>query len=714
MKFPTLDKKKIALLLSLIIGIFSLLYYLSYYKYFKIDVDEGLLINGAMRVLSGEIPLKDFHQYTPGRFYLLALWFLIFGKSVAIERLLFIFLHCIKNILVFNISRKIIPLPFNLIPVILLILVPGFWVKAFVNLILLINLYFIHRYLVNSKIINLYLLGLSTGFSFYFREDLAGYSLITVGLLLIILGISKKKKIKTILKEGTNFTLAVILALLPLILFYWINDGIPELGEGIYQTIKLGHVESWAFQSPSVFFKWPIKITDRNLGLAFPYFSILLFLVIGLILLLRFLKKRSNKQSHNWLILSTLILAIFSFTHIWHWTHEFRIPQSGALIHVLWAYLIYTVFHNLVLMMKKKKKTNLIKIPSLILVFLASAGIQVFLIIYSFSSHNMVQYDAGGISLRQGVHQKIEGTDRAKISPPKRQAVIYSKILEYIEKNTSPNDRILCFGQSPLYFLSNRKNATEFDNGRIPAYFPKQRRKFLRQIRENKPKLIIVRGWEHRFWYPKMPEVFEEIHLNYFWERKIYDFLIFYHVEKSNKFARQGNYFHWKGEIEKATEEYLEAINVDRKHPTVQKILTKLFFNKNTSQKSLPILDGYCLKKTKNSWMLRWGSKKKRKFSGKIYIQNLESIKEIITDIEAFPKNRKLIKTKFLRDAIYFESEISNNSASLDLKFAESHPAISIVFDLKLDDAMNTERALIPGKGLISITYPFVLRKAKQ
>jgi hypothetical protein len=568
--------------------------------------------------------------------------------------------------------------------------------------------------LENSKKINLFLLGLSTGFSFYFREDLAGYTFITVGLILILIGISNKKKIKAILKEGVNFTIFVILAILPLILFYWINNGILEFGEGIYQTVKLGHVESWDFRSPSVFLKWPLNIKDRNLGLTFPYFSILLFLAIGLVLMMRFLKKRSNKQPHNWLILSTLILATFAFTHIWHWTHEFRIPQSGALIHILWAYLICLAFHNLALMMKKKKKANLIKISALVLVFLASVGIQIFLVFYSFSGHNMVQYDAGGISLRRDVHQKIEGTDRARILPPKRQAVIYSKILEYIEKNTSSDDQILCFGQSPLYFLSKRENATEFDNGRIPAYFPNKRKKFLKQIRENKPKLIIIRRWEYKFWNPKMPEVFQEIHSSYFWESKIFNFYIFYHVENPNKFTRQGNRFHWKGDIEKATEEYIKAIRVDKKHKTLKRILTKLFFNKNTSQQSLPILDGYTIHKTKSTWQLRWGSQKTRKFSGKIYIQNLKNIKEIINEIDTLPKDKEWVDIEFLQSNISFESNVSNNSAGLDLKFAESHPAVSITFDLRLDDDVNIEKVYIPGKGLVSTTRPLVLRKAKR
>jgi hypothetical protein len=111
---------------------------------------------------------------------------------------------------------------------------------------------------------------------------------------------------------------------------------------------------------------------------------------------------------------------------------------------------------------------------------------------------------------------------------------------------------------------------------------------------------------------------------------------------------------------------------------------------------------------------LRWGSKRQRKFSGKIHIQDFKNIKDIIVEINTYPKSKNLAKIKFLQPNISFESDISNNSAGLDLKFAESHPAVSIIFELRLDDEMKIERAFIPGKGLTSITHPLVLRKAER
>jgi hypothetical protein len=50
--------------------------------------DEGLILFGSTRVLSGDMPYRDFYaNYGPGQFYVLAALFKVFGPSVLVERL---------------------------------------------------------------------------------------------------------------------------------------------------------------------------------------------------------------------------------------------------------------------------------------------------------------------------------------------------------------------------------------------------------------------------------------------------------------------------------------------------------------------------------------------------------------------------------------------------------------------------------------------------
>jgi hypothetical protein len=700
-------------MISILIGVVSIIYYLSYYKYFKIDVDEGLLLNGAMRVLSGELPLKDFHQYTMGRFYVLALWFLAFGKSVAVERLFFVALHCTKNILAFHVSRKIMPLPFSLIPSILLMIIPGFWNKAFVGVVLLVNALLILLYIRDPKQVRLAILGLSIGCSVYFREDYAGYSFITLGLLILLLGLAEKERMAEILKKWITFGLFVFVGIFPMILFYALRDGLKDLVEGILQTVRLGHIESYGFKSPLLFLKWPIDIKDRGLGLLFSYLAILLFLGMGCILLGRFLKRRTENRTLDFSLLAVWMLAAFSFTHIWHWTHEFRIPQSGALIHILWAYLMFIAVLQMKKVRKAKNKVLSLKAAVWLVVFVMALGVQVFLVFYSLFGHAMVQYDGGGISLRSGVHREIKETDRAGILPPGRQAVTYSKILKHISTHTSPEDRILCFGESPLYFLSGRKNATEFDNGRIPGYFPQRRKTFLAQIKTNKPKIIVLRQWEYTFWYDKMPEVLNHITAEYFLDKKIHNFYIFSALDNVNSEVRRANEHLWKGRIEKAVVEYLRSLETQNKNPDVLKILKGLFTNETTSQRALNAFDGVYVQKTRKVWRLRWGNKPAPVDSGTIRFADPIESRGAVAKIEAFPRKATLLDVVFSGDRISFVSRGPNSVRGLDVFFLESHPFLSIEIDLKREEK-SVQKALVSGKGLIVTDGSIRLKKAKR
>jgi hypothetical protein len=49
--------------------------------------DESLILVGSTRVLSGDIPYRDFYaNYGPAQFYVLAALFKVFGPSVLVER----------------------------------------------------------------------------------------------------------------------------------------------------------------------------------------------------------------------------------------------------------------------------------------------------------------------------------------------------------------------------------------------------------------------------------------------------------------------------------------------------------------------------------------------------------------------------------------------------------------------------------------------------
>jgi hypothetical protein len=65
----------------------SIAYLLIFRRFTTMEPDEGIVLQGAQRILRGEVPYRDFFSFlTPGSFYLHALLFKIFGNSFLVPR----------------------------------------------------------------------------------------------------------------------------------------------------------------------------------------------------------------------------------------------------------------------------------------------------------------------------------------------------------------------------------------------------------------------------------------------------------------------------------------------------------------------------------------------------------------------------------------------------------------------------------------------------
>lgn len=70
-------------------GVFVLacLYLWAFRRFMLLDPDEGIVLQGAERILHGEVLYRDFFSFlTPGSYYLLALLFKLFGNSLMVAR----------------------------------------------------------------------------------------------------------------------------------------------------------------------------------------------------------------------------------------------------------------------------------------------------------------------------------------------------------------------------------------------------------------------------------------------------------------------------------------------------------------------------------------------------------------------------------------------------------------------------------------------------
>jgi 4-amino-4-deoxy-L-arabinose transferase-like glycosyltransferase len=103
---PELDANERAI--SAAIFVVTLAYLCLFRRYTTIEPDEGIILQGAQRILGGEVLYRDFFSFlTPGSYYLLVLLFKIFGNSFLVARTALVFFGGFYSATSYLLARRV-------------------------------------------------------------------------------------------------------------------------------------------------------------------------------------------------------------------------------------------------------------------------------------------------------------------------------------------------------------------------------------------------------------------------------------------------------------------------------------------------------------------------------------------------------------------------------------------------------------------------------
>ncbi len=92
----------------LLLFVSSCLYLKFFYNYTTLHSDEGIVLEGAQRILQGQVPYRDFFSfYTPGSYYWTALLFKIFGNSILVPRTALVVYGGVFSALTYLLARRV-------------------------------------------------------------------------------------------------------------------------------------------------------------------------------------------------------------------------------------------------------------------------------------------------------------------------------------------------------------------------------------------------------------------------------------------------------------------------------------------------------------------------------------------------------------------------------------------------------------------------------
>ncbi|HIJ50849.1 MAG TPA: hypothetical protein HPP54_07355 [Nitrospinae bacterium] len=519
--------------LLLIIYAVLVAYFLSFSRYGLNIWDEGGYANGALRTLNGERALIDFNPngYLPGRYWYGLLFFKLFGVEIQSLRIGVALLTPAMILMVYSISRKIMPAGFSLLAALFMLSAPSMYYNRFYPLFVVLTLYFITMTIEKRNLISLVGLVTAIFLSSFFKFEVTLFSIL---ISLVILGILYFYNSSDIpLKNNSNISSNKIayfsgggIVLAVIFLFYLGKDGY------FYQVFKIvvdAH-EVWGNPFPQLL---PFPLLYDELGYHKFFERVLFHLpiwVYGLVfvvILTRFFLQKRKMTSSDLHLLAIVSFGICAFgLVIWRAGFD-NLLRTLPPFYILFCYLLFQVWQKILVFQSAPENpihAKITRIPlSLLIVFLP------FLFYYEMNTHH--GFYAGSIGAKGWVINKdvkamhpattVIKLDRIDVLTSPNEAKWISEVVKRIRLYSKKGDPILALPLNPIfYFLTDRVNPTPYE-WVLPGMLDEDKElEMVEALKAKPPKVVIyvdiaIDGKEERRLKNYAPYIYKYLVENY-------------------------------------------------------------------------------------------------------------------------------------------------------------------------------------------------------
>jgi hypothetical protein len=489
--------KRIIIAVILLLHFVILFVYLTNFISAEPDRDEGLLLYGAQRILSGETPHKDFfYLHTSIDIYILAIIFKFFGTSFWIARFTMLIFMLLTDLCIIVIACKlskeyILPALISLFFFIMLLSQPI--VYSYHNLSTAF-LVFTMTFILYARY---FFAGITGGFVLLLHEP-KGIALLPVYMMFFVLRNFERENIIQGFKKGLKVFLIFLSGMLLMSLGYILFMTYTNSFDSFLSNVKFASSNYSKFNEyPFLYVERIVLIYGFGRNLIDTYYIFFVFvltflpLILSITDILIFIKnsyyKKSiteEKQNHS-LISFTYIIFFLASLYRPDFARVGLIPVPVTLI------ILFSTIYRL-----KKDREFLQGIKSLISIFIIP-------VIIVWSSCTFIKYLYDVWHLKEKPKCVVTGT--------KESIIFYSSGCLELNKivgeiNSSKVGAIFVYHWSPiLYFILDKKNPTYFN-----AYKPifntnEQMQRIINELEISKPTYIIKDNYIEMFNDPKHP-----------------------------------------------------------------------------------------------------------------------------------------------------------------------------------------------------------------
>ncbi len=235
--------RKITIIVSLVaFFLFCFLYHLSLSKYGLSIGDEGRFLYSAQSINADELPGRDYWiQETPGSHYIQSVIFKIFGTSVKVGKLSMVILIVIICWLLFAVSTKLTPFPYNLIPPVIYCFwgisqVNMAWYAHYALFFCLCCAYLFTNYITTKKLKWIFFSGLAAGLCVLMKQNLGGACFLGITAFLLLENTIELriKKENMFFRKIFILTTATVIPFLVMCAVYYKNHALNPLFKHIF------------------------------------------------------------------------------------------------------------------------------------------------------------------------------------------------------------------------------------------------------------------------------------------------------------------------------------------------------------------------------------------------------------------------------------------------------------------------------------------------
>jgi len=453
--------------------------------------DEGFVAHAAQRVMTGEMPNRDFVSPRPPlSFYIVAVMFKLFGTSLLTLRILGLCLYVTMPVLIYILTRHLAGRAMSFAAA-LPVLAIGQTTAVFAPypsyqglLATLLGAILVMRMADTGRAAWAIAAGIVTALVFLLRQDQGGYLMIAVFAYLLALRLAKCQTPPQVRPfRLLLFWLAGLAAVLLPLLYYWYQQSaMPAMYEQLVLFPLTVYKTTYAYPMPVIDFNQPLK---QNLLTVPFYLSPVVCGIIVLWLLTLLLRRRFN--IHHARLTFFVVLALSSYCYVLIRSDIYHLVITGPPFFILCGWLLQVISNQMGNIFGKLFSLNLrggrYSFVSPAVVLLACALLAAW---YLYSEKDLYFWQLQNPN-------RLLTLKRGGVYVPNNLADWIENTVAQLQKYSEPDQAILCLPYDPmLYFLSERRNPTSWSfiyPGDPP---PDKHLDFIRQLDKDPPVVIVV------------------------------------------------------------------------------------------------------------------------------------------------------------------------------------------------------------------------------